>query len=424
MATPAPRRYIYTSVAAAVVGVGIVGGVALTCWLRKSQRNQQQHQPSIDTLAQLAATAIPCPSAANTTCNTGMGSSCSSSSSAGAAATTGAEGGFDAIPSSVSSPLALPATSLTVHTQGAGVNASASGALSALSPATVARRAVVVNLAPPRVNPDEGHPLILIVCGPSGVGKGTLLQMLQRVLPHSFAKSISHTTRQPRAGEEDGKHYHFADKGDMEAAIANNEFLEHAKVHTNYYGTSLQSVKTVQASKRIPILEVDIQGAHTIHHHPEFKDPKLKPLVLFILPPTFDSLHERLRGRGSETPTSLTTRLETAKVELKRLADCEFCDIAITNDNLDTAFIELLTSLSRVYPHLVSLLPAAQYETSLLYKNGFIPAVKPDPVRALQWLQRAALSGARVDANELAEAQKAADAVAPPSAATVVNAKL
>jgi len=270
----------------------------------------------------------------------------------------------------------------------------------------------MVNLASPRVYPDANHPLILIVCGPSGVGKGTLLQMLQRVLPDSFAKSVSHTTRQPRKGEEDGVHYHFADRDHMEAAIANNEFLEHAKVHTNYYGTSIRSVKRVQESKRIPILEVDIQGAHSIHHHPEFTDPTKKPLVLFVLPPTFDSLHERLTGRGSETPTSLTTRLETAKIELKRLADCEFCDIAITNDNLDTAFLELLTSLARVYPHLLSLLPQAYYQTSLLYQTGFPPAVKADMITALQWLRRASDAGYAVTSYELTQASAAAAALA------------
>ena len=87
----------------------------------------------------------------------------------------------------------------------------------------------------------------VVVCGPSGVGKGTLLGKLMADFPNEFGFSVSHTTRAPREGEQDGVHYHFVTKEEMEAAIARGEFVEYAHVHTNIYGTSIASVKAVRA---------------------------------------------------------------------------------------------------------------------------------------------------------------------------------
>lgn len=91
-------------------------------------------------------------------------------------------------------------------------------------------------------------PLPLIIAGPSGVGKGTLINRLLEQFPKAFGFSVSHTTRGPRPGEENGVHYFFVTQKDFEDAVLRGEFIEHAKVHTNYYGTSFQSVEKVESS--------------------------------------------------------------------------------------------------------------------------------------------------------------------------------
>ena len=100
----------------------------------------------------------------------------------------------------------------------------------------------------------------VVICGPSGVGKGTLLTRLMAEHPDSFGFSVSHTTRQPRAGEVDGVHYHFVKKEDMEAAITRGEFIEYARVHSNMYGTSVKAVEDVRAAGKTCLLDIDVQA--------------------------------------------------------------------------------------------------------------------------------------------------------------------
>ena len=99
----------------------------------------------------------------------------------------------------------------------------------------------------------------VVVAGPSGVGKGTIVKRLMDKYPSLFGFSVSHTTRAPRPGEEDGVHYNFVEKSAMEAAIANGEFIEHAAVHTNFYGTSIAAVDKVKSEGKVCILDIDIQ---------------------------------------------------------------------------------------------------------------------------------------------------------------------
>src|SRR6185312_10097142 len=122
----------------------------------------------------------------------------------------------------------------------------------------------------------------LIVCGPSGVGKGTLLTRLLKEYPHVFAKSVSHTTRAERPGEINGQHYHFTHVDTLLQGVKDGKFIEHANVHGNYYGTSIDSVKRVMESGKICLLEIDIQGVEAVR-----KQQALNPLVLFIRAPMF-----------------------------------------------------------------------------------------------------------------------------------------
>lgn len=188
----------------------------------------------------------------------------------------------------------------------------------------------------------------VVIAGPSGVGKGTIVKMLMDKYPQLFGFSVSHTTRAPRPGEEDGIHYNFVDKGDMEAAIARGEFIEHAAVHTNFYGTSVAAVEKVKSEGKVCILDIDIQGVQSV------KNSSLVCKYLFISPPSMADLETRLRGRGTETEEKIQVRLANASQEMEfGTAEGNF-DSILVNDQLDTTFAEVLETFKRWFPSLAS----------------------------------------------------------------------
>jgi len=186
----------------------------------------------------------------------------------------------------------------------------------------------------------------LVVCGPSGVGKGTLLAMLTKEFPGKFSKCVSHTTRAPRAGEVNGQHYNFVTKETMEAEIAQSKFIEYANVHGNYYGTSIAGVQKVADEGCICILEIDVQGAEQV------RATELEPYYLFIAPPSKQDLRKRLLGRGSENEDTLNTRLKTAEMELDFMEKCSFVDCTVVNDDLQRSYEELRGRILAFYPQL------------------------------------------------------------------------
>ncbi|KAL1508382.1 hypothetical protein AB1Y20_004492 [Prymnesium parvum] len=178
----------------------------------------------------------------------------------------------------------------------------------------------------------------VVICGPSGVGKGTLLQKLLADFPDEFGFSVSHTTRGARPGEQDGVHYHFCEKAEMEAMIKRGEFIEYAHVHQNIYGTSIAAVETVRAAGKTCLLDIDVQGAQIV------KQTDLDALFLFVAPPSFEELERRLRGRRTESEEKVQVRLETARKELAFLTDPAnegFFNVVIVNENLDEAYAQL-----------------------------------------------------------------------------------
>ena len=178
----------------------------------------------------------------------------------------------------------------------------------------------------------------LVIVGPSGVGKGTLIEKLNKNHPNSFGFSVSHTTRDPRPGEENGVHYHFVEKSLMEQEIADGKFLEHANVHLNIYGTSFKAVDDVASKGVCCILDIDIQGAEIVKN-----SGKLDCAYVFIQPPSIPELERRLRGRGTETEEAVTKRMQNATKEIERGEKLggAFFDAIIVNDDLDSAYEKL-----------------------------------------------------------------------------------
>lgn len=188
----------------------------------------------------------------------------------------------------------------------------------------------------------------LVVCGPSGVGKGTIIAKFMEELggQHHFGFSVSHTTRQPRIGEVNGTHYHFVEIEQMKREIEEGAFLEYAEVHGNLYGTSMQSLRDVQQTGKRCLLDIDVEGVRSIKRCAS--EMLLEPKYIFIAPPSFDALKERLVGRGTETPESLERRTANAKRELD-YGSLQNFDAIVENSDLDVACQEFLETVERLY---------------------------------------------------------------------------
>ncbi|KAL7524834.1 hypothetical protein ACHAXR_000736, partial [Thalassiosira sp. AJA248-18] len=233
----------------------------------------------------------------------------------------------------------------------------------------------------------------LVVCGPSGVGKGTIISRFMEgkntedSMPSGIPKfgfSVSHTTRQPRDGEIDGVHYHFVSREYMlEKIKAVSFFIEHAEVHGNLYGTSFQSISDVanvvsdsDNTNQQCLLDIDVEGVRSMkefqsRQQEEMKNesilgkegssqhlftknesstlPELNAKFIFIAPPSLDVLRERLVGRGTETPETLERRFQNAKSELEYGMQPGNFDAIVVNDDLDKACAEFEKVVKEMY---------------------------------------------------------------------------
>jgi guanylate kinase len=196
--------------------------------------------------------------------------------------------------------------------------------------------------------PTSIPPRPLAFSGPSGVGKSTLIKRLFQKHPSSFGFSVSHTTRKPRAGEENGREYHFVTIPEFEALIAVSGFVEHAKFGGNYYGTSFAAVEAVAKGEgkaidgspatgegRVCILDIEMEGVK------QLKKSELQPRICFIQPESPEVLEQRLRGRGTDDEDSIQKRLTQAKNEIEYCKTEGKGDKVIYNIDLDTAFKEM-----------------------------------------------------------------------------------
>ncbi len=172
---------------------------------------------------------------------------------------------------------------------------------------------------------------LYIISAPSGAGKTSLIaSLLENISDVEVA--ISHTTRAPREGEINAKHYHFVSEDEFLAGVKNNKFLEHANVFGNYYGTSADSVDTLLQKGIDVILEIDWQGAQQIR--------KLMPeaISIFILPPSKEELERRLRGRGTDSDEIIAKRLGQSCEDIKHYNEFDY---VLVNDSFDESVKQL-----------------------------------------------------------------------------------
>lgn len=200
------------------------------------------------------------------------------------------------------------------------------------------------------VNENKGA--ILILSGPSGCGKSTLLKEVYKEITDYYF-SISTTTREPRIGEENGVDYFFVTKEEFEKDIENGDFLEYAKVHDNYYGTSLKPINKALAEGKLVIFDIDVQGHEIVRS-------KLDSIVtsVFITTPSLKILETRLNSRNTDNKDVIEKRIKNAKGEVEYF---QKYDYIIINDNLEIASKQL-----------VSIANIARIKTKLFDKNSIV----------------------------------------------------
>ena len=181
------------------------------------------------------------------------------------------------------------------------------------------------------INEQKGA--ILILSGPSGCGKSTLLKEVYKDI-EDYYFSISTTTRSPRVGEVNGVDYFFVTKEEFESDIKNGDFLEYAKVHDNYYGTSLKPINKALLEGKLVIFDIDVQGHEIVRN-------KLDSIVtsVFITTPSLNVLETRLNSRNTDSVDIIEKRIKNAKGEVEYFQDYDYL---IINDDLQTAAKQLV----------------------------------------------------------------------------------
>lgn len=170
--------------------------------------------------------------------------------------------------------------------------------------------------------------LLIVISGPSGVGKGTVRKALFEREGHDLVYSVSMTTRKPRDGEVDGADYYFVSEEEFERQIENDNLLEYAKFVGNYYGTPFDKVEEQLEKGNEVVLEIEVQGAIQV------KAKKPDAVFIFIAPPSYEALEQRLRRRGTESEEIIKERLDKAHREIEQ---APAYDYIVINDDVDNA---------------------------------------------------------------------------------------
>ncbi|KAJ5643876.1 guanylate kinase [Penicillium longicatenatum] len=182
--------------------------------------------------------------------------------------------------------------------------------------------------------PKDTRPIV--ISGPSGVGKGSLIEKLFSNHPNTFAFTVSHTTRKPRAGEVDGTNYFFVEHSEFDSLVAEGAFVEHAVFGSNKYGTSHRTIGDQMAKGLVVVLDIEMNGVKQMK-----ENDSIDPRYVFIQPPSLEILEARLRGRGTENDEDVRRRLAQATAELEYANQQRGVDKIIVNDDLEVAYKEL-----------------------------------------------------------------------------------
>ncbi len=177
---------------------------------------------------------------------------------------------------------------------------------------------------------DQPRGTLYIFSAPSGAGKTSLVTALLESTDNIMV-SVSHTTRAPREGEVNGQHYHFIDVPTYDKMVAADDFVEHAQVFDNFYGTSQAAIEAKLAEGQDVILEIDWQGARQVRE-------RMQTTSVFILPPSRPELENRLRGRGTDSDEIIQRRMRDAITEMEHYGEYDYL---VVNDDFDTALLEL-----------------------------------------------------------------------------------
>lgn len=202
------------------------------------------------------------------------------------------------------------------------------------------------------------QPKSLVICGPSGVGKGTLINKLLLSYPQQFSLSVSYTSRKPRQHEVDGKHYHFVDKEYLMNDIKHGsiKYVEYAEVHSNIYGTRQDDIDAIHRDNKICILDIDCNGVK------QLKNNQFSAIYVFIRPMSISVLENRLRSRNTESESQIQLRLQNARNEINYGDKEGNFDYILVNDQLDDSFMILNDKIKTWFPKMI-------FESNLLLNN-------------------------------------------------------
>ena len=186
---------------------------------------------------------------------------------------------------------------------------------------------------------------VLVVVGPSGVGKDTVMQKVFDKHPNVFRKGVTHTSRKMRKGEKEGYNYYYVTEEEFLKLKSEDKFVEFNYYNKNYYGLSKMELENQSKGDKILYVIIDINGAKNVNK------AKIPANYVAILPPNEETLNERLKARGTESEDVIKGRIETAKTELKEIENCDFFNHKVFNKDLDTAVQDMEVFLKVAYPN-------------------------------------------------------------------------
>ena len=190
----------------------------------------------------------------------------------------------------------------------------------------------------------EGVNKVLVVVGPSGVGKDTVMQKVFEKHPNKFKKGVTHTSRKMRPGEKEGFNYYYVSKEEFLKLKDNGGLVEHNFYNGNYYGLSKKELEDGTKGDKILYVIIDINGAKKVH------ELNIPANFVAILPPDEETLEKRLKGRGTESEEVIKGRLETSKTETREINNSKFFNYKVYNNKLEDAVNDMEKKLMDLYP--------------------------------------------------------------------------